>query len=121
MPKRAHPTTTTTTTRTMRPSKAMRANGGKCSRLQNNSCAAYASRGQVSGRCRVVTDRVTEQQGAGWVPAGTPARSSCKQELADRPRRNRRSEVFRDAIRETAPVKPANLFTPCSFLTMWWS
>ena len=97
----------------MRPSKAMRANGGKCSRLQNNSCAAYASRGQVSGRCRVVTDRVTEQQGAALgVPAGTPARSSCKQELADRPRRNRRSEVFRDAIRETAPVKPANLIYP---------
>ena len=46
------------------------------------------------------------------VPVGTPSRDVCKQELLDRPRRNRKSEVFREAVRETAPVLPANLIYP---------
>ncbi len=46
------------------------------------------------------------------VPVGTPSRNVCKQDLNDRPRRNRKHATFREAIRETAPVLPANLIYP---------
>merc|ERR1712157_60664 len=46
------------------------------------------------------------------VPQGTPEREQCVQSLPDRPRRNRKSAVLREAIRETAPILPANLIYP---------
>jgi len=46
------------------------------------------------------------------TPEGTPTQDVCAQDLADRPRRNRKSDVFREAVRETAPVMPANLIYP---------
>lgn len=86
---------------------------GRCSVPRAAAAQRRAAASTQGWRTRATAERATPttQQQLG-TPAGTPARESCKQELADRPRRNRKSEVLRDAVRETAPVLPANLIYP---------
>mmetsp|Transcript_11092 Transcript_11092/g.23207 ORF Transcript_11092/g.23207 Transcript_11092/m.23207 type:complete len:423 (+) Transcript_11092:43-1311(+) len=58
------------------------------------------------------TEAVSQAAAELGVPVGTPTREACKQEIADRPRRNRKAAILREAIRETPPVLPANMIYP---------
>mmetsp|Transcript_11093 Transcript_11093/g.23211 ORF Transcript_11093/g.23211 Transcript_11093/m.23211 type:complete len:416 (+) Transcript_11093:178-1425(+) len=79
-------------------------------RLASRPRGDLAQRPSVQAAAQQVSsDHLSTQSG---VPVGTPSRNVCKQDLNDRPRRNRKHATFREAIRETAPILPANLIYP---------